>query len=256
MSTQYTTPSIGQATSFAAGPERNRALAWWGTLGGLGGATGALIGGLLTATASWRWVMLVDAPVCLGAAVVALRVVPAYRTRTGPIDLRGALTLSAGLVLLTLGIVDTTPVPFAAGAALLGLFLVIEGRLAAAPLVPLRMFRSHPVSGAAGVVLCLGAVTFSLWFLLTLHVQQVLGLSTLDAGIVLAPISLTIIASTRLGARLSTRVGPARVATAGMALRSEVAQDRPADRRARRRVLWAGHFPRTWDVTFVDPAVL
>jgi EmrB/QacA subfamily drug resistance transporter len=212
------------ATSFAAGPERNRALAWWGTLGGLGGATGALVGGLLTATASWRWVMLVNAPICLGAAVVALRVVPARRSRTGAIDLRGALTLSAGLVLLTLGIVNAegrgltaTLVPTAAGTTLLGLFLAREAR-APAPLVPLGLFRSRAVSGAAGVVLCLGAVTFSMWFLLTLHVQQVLGLSALDAGIALAPISLTIIASTRLGARLSTRVGPARVAAAGMAL--------------------------------------
>jgi len=218
------------ATTFAEGSERNRALGWWGTLGGLGGATGALVGGLLTETLSWRWVLLVNAPICIGAALAALRVIPALARRPGAarsLDLRGALSVSVGLVLVTYGIVGSqrhglaaaaTLGPIAAGAALLGLFLLIEGRLAAAPLVPLRIFRSRALSGASAVVLCLGAVTFSMWFLVTLYLQRVLGLSALQAGLAFVPMSLTIVASTRLGSRLSTRLEPGRVAAAGMAL--------------------------------------
>jgi EmrB/QacA subfamily drug resistance transporter len=217
-------------TTFAAGAERNRAFAWWGTLGGLGGATGALVGGLLTEMLSWRWVLLINAPICLGAALAAVRVVPALPRPPGlarSFDLRGALSVTAGLVLLTFGIVNTerhgltaaaTLGPLAAGGALLGLFALIEGRLAAAPLVPLRIFRSRALSCANVVVLCLGAVTFSMWFLVTLYLQQVLGLSALQAGLAFVPMSLTIVASTRLGSRLATRVGPGPVMAAGMAV--------------------------------------
>ena len=217
------------ATTFAEGAERNSALGWWGTLGGLGGATGALVGGLLTETLSWRWVLLVNAPVCLGAALAALRVVPALGRSPGrarSFDLAGALSVTAGLALLTFGIAGSerhgltapaTLAPIAAGAALLGLFVAIEGRLAAAPLVPPAILRSRVLAGANVVVLCLGAVTFSMWFLVTLYLQQVLGLSALQAGLAFVPISLTIVASTRLGSRLSTRVGPGRVVAAGMA---------------------------------------
>jgi EmrB/QacA subfamily drug resistance transporter len=208
------------ATSFAEGRERNRALGRWGTLGGLGGASGALVGGLMTEALSWRWVMLAGAPVCLVAAVVALRVVPGGGRRPGgSFDLLGAGAAAGGLVLLTYGIVAADRfVPLAAGGALLALFLVIEGRLAAAPLVPLQVFRSRTLSGASVVVLCLGGVTFAMWFLLTLYVQRVLGLSALEAGAAFAPVSLTIVVSTRLGSRLSSRLGPGPVMAAGMAV--------------------------------------
>ena len=215
------------ATSFAEGAERNRAFGWWGTMGGLGGATGALLGGALTESLSWRWILLVNAPVCLGAALAALRVVPARGRARGParsFDLPGALSVTAGLVLVTFGIVSsdrdglTALVSLAAGGALLGAFLMIEGRLSTAPLIPPAVFRSRVLSGANVVMLCLGAVTFSMWFLLTLHLQEVLGWSALEAGLAFVPMSLTIVASTRLGSRLSTRLGPARVVAAGMAL--------------------------------------
>jgi EmrB/QacA subfamily drug resistance transporter len=213
------------ATTFAEGPERNRALGWWGTVGGLGGASGALVGGLVTDAFSWRWILLANAPLCLAAALFALRVVPSTGRRPGgSFDLPGAATATAGLVLLTYGIVaferhglGAAAPPLAAGVGLLGAFLAIEGRLAAAPLVPLRIFRARALSGANVVLLCLGAVTFSMWFLVTLYLQQTLGLSAVEAGLAFAPVSLTIAASTRLGARLSGRFGPGRVMAAGMA---------------------------------------
>jgi EmrB/QacA subfamily drug resistance transporter len=218
------------ATTFTEGAERNRAIGLWGTMGALGGASGALFGGLLTETLSWRWVLLINAPVCVVIAVIAARVMPPLAARRGAtrsFDLRGALAATGGLVLVTYGIVSShdhgwgsaaTLVPLAAGAALLLLFLVIERRLATAPLVPLRIFRSRSLSGANAVVFCLGAAAISMWFLISLYLQQVLGFSPLHAGLAFAPMSLTIVCVTQLAQRLTTRLGPGRVLPVGMAL--------------------------------------
>jgi len=218
------------ATTFAEGADRNRALAWWGTLGGLGGASGAFVGGVLTEALSWRWVLLGGAPVGLAAALAALRFLPALARPTGAarsFDLAGAACVTAGLVLATYAIAaserhglsaPSALVPLAGGCALLGLFLLIEARLATAPLVPLRVLRSRALLGAGAVVCCLGAVAFSLWFLVTLLLQQVLGLSALQAGLAFVPMSLTIVVATRVASRLATALDPGRVLVAGMAL--------------------------------------
>ena len=216
------------ATVYDAGPERNRAFGLWGTMGALGGASGALVGGLITATLSWRWLLLVNAPVALGLAVAALRAVPAFGRRPGAgrsFDLGGAVAVTAGTVLLTYGIVGThrhgwaapaTLGPIAAGAALLGLFALIETRLSAAPLVPPRVFRSRPLSGATVAVLCLGASAIPMWFFVSLYLQRVLGYSALEAGLTFAPMSLMIAACTQLASRLAARCGPGRVLATGM----------------------------------------
>jgi EmrB/QacA subfamily drug resistance transporter len=218
------------ASTYEEGAERNRAFAWWGTMGGLGGASGALVGGLIADALSWRWILLCCAPVALGLAVVAWRVVPRLGRRPGAarsFDLPGALAVTAGLVLLTYGIVATDRHgwgaaaalgPIAAGAVLLVLFGLIEARLAAAPLVPPRILRSRALAGAAVVGLCLGGTAVSMWFLVSLYVQQVLGYSPLQAGMTFLPMSLTIVAFTQAAGRLAARLGPGRVLAAGMTL--------------------------------------
>jgi EmrB/QacA subfamily drug resistance transporter len=218
------------ATIYDAGPQRNRAFGLWGTMGALGGASGALVGGLLTATLSWRWILLVNAPLTLAMALVALRAIPPLgRRRAGApsFDLPGALTVTAGLVLVTYGIVGThrhgwgasaTLGPIAAGAALLALFGLIEGRFAAAPLVPPRLFRSRALAGAAATVFCLGAAAVPMWFFLSLYLQRSLGYSALEAGLAFAPMSVVIAACTQTASRLAARVGAGRVLAAGMTL--------------------------------------
>jgi predicted MFS family arabinose efflux permease len=121
-------------------------------------------------------------------------------------------------VLAEYGIVTTTLGPIAAGIALLGLFWVIEARLAAAPLVPPRILRSRALSGAAVVGLCLGGAALSMWFLVSLYVQRALGFSALQAGLTFLPMSLTIVACTQAAARLAARVGPGRTLATGMTL--------------------------------------
>ena len=218
------------ASTYEEGAARNRAFAWWGTMGGLGGASGALVGGLVTEALSWRWILLVCAPVALGLALVAWRAIPVLGRRAGAarsFDLPGALAVTAGLVLVTYGIVATdrhgwgaaaTLGPIAAGAVLLGLFGVIEARVAAVPLVPPRVLRSRALSGAAAVGMCLGGTAVSMWFLVSLYIQQVLGFSPLQAGLTFLPMSLTIVAFTQAAGRLAARAGPGRTLATGMTL--------------------------------------
>src|SRR5204863_3832075 len=90
-------------TTFAEGAERNRALAYWGAMGAAGGAAGVLLGGVLTQLLGWEWIFFVNVPIGIGAAIAAQRFVEEGRVdvqgrRT--FDLAGAITVTAGLVLL------------------------------------------------------------------------------------------------------------------------------------------------------------
>src|SRR3954453_6454110 len=218
------------ATTFTEGAERNRALGLWGAMGGVGGATGALLGGILTQTLSWRWILLINVPIGIIVAVAALRVVARGRRDAGAarsFDLAGALTVTAGLVVLTYGIVETdkhgwgssrTLVTIGLGLALLATFTLIEGRLAKAPLVPLRIFRSRPVTGANIVVFCMGASAFAMWYFLSLYLQRVLGYDPIEAGLAFLPMTIAIVICSQLASRGVGRFGPGVVLTFGMAL--------------------------------------
>jgi EmrB/QacA subfamily drug resistance transporter len=217
-------------TGFPEGYERNRALGLWGAMGAVGGASGALLGGVLTESLSWRWILIINVPIGLLGAVAALRVVRAGRRDVGAgrqFDLAGALTVTCGLVILTYGIVQTeshgwgsarTLLTLAAGAALLAVFLVVEGRVAARPLVPLRIFASRALSGANVVVFCLGSSVFAMWYFVSLYLQQVLGYSPIEAGVAFLPMPVTIAAVTQAATRLTGRYGPGPVLAVGMAL--------------------------------------
>jgi EmrB/QacA subfamily drug resistance transporter len=217
-------------TSFPEGVERNRALGLWGAMGAIGGASGALLGGVLTEALNWRWILIINVPIGLFGALAALHVVRAGRRDVGAardFDLIGALTVTLGLVVVTYGIVGTeshgwgsarTLLTLAAGAALLVIFVVVEGRLAHRPLVPLRIFASRLLSGANVVVFCLGGSVFAMWYFLSLYLQQVLGYSPIEAGLAFLPMPLTIAACTQAATRLTGRLGAGPVLAAGMAL--------------------------------------
>ncbi len=217
-------------TTFSEGAERNRALAAWGAMGGLGGATGALLGGVLTELLSWRWILIVNVPIGLALAAVAVRVVADVRRDTGArrsFDLAGALTVTAGLVVLTYGIVRTaeegwtsarTLGTLALGLALLGAFLLIEGRFARAPLVPLRTFRARSLTGANVVVFCLGASVFAMWYFVSLYLQDVLGFTPIEAGLAFLPMTGAIILTSSFAGRGVGRIGAGRMLVVGMAL--------------------------------------
>jgi EmrB/QacA subfamily drug resistance transporter len=214
-------------STFREGPERNRALAAWSAMGGVGGAVGVLLGGVLTEAFGWRSILLINVPVGLWAAITAFRFVPEGRERSGQrnYDLAGAVTVTAGLVTLTYAIVRTdvngwgsakTLIPMAVGLVLIAIFLAIEGRIARRPLVPLRIFRSRTLTSANVVIFFLGASAFSMWFFVSLYMQQVLHYSPIEAGLGFAPMSAVVVLGSALAGRTAARVGAGRVLSAGM----------------------------------------
>ena len=217
-------------TSFAAGAERNRALAIWGAMGAIGGSTGGLAGGLLTELAGWQWILFVNVPIGLAGAIAARRLLAPGAIETEErrhLDVTGALAVTAGLVLLTFAIVRTESLGWSApqtravggaGLALLGLFVGIEGRLARRPLMPLRVFRSRELTGANLVVFALGAAAFAMWYFVSLYMQQVLGFGAIEAGLAFVPMTAGIALASPLAGRLTSRIGPGPVLTVGMAM--------------------------------------
>jgi EmrB/QacA subfamily drug resistance transporter len=215
-------------TTFAEGPARNRAVGIWGAMGGAGGAAGVLLGGVLTDLLSWRWILFINVPIGLLAAVAAQRMITESRNERGTrdFDLPGALAATIGLSLLVLGIVRTdqtgwgdgsTLLLVAAGIALLAAFVVIEGRFAKAPLMPLRIYRSRTLSAANVVVLLVGGSTFGMWFFISLYLQQVLGYSPIRAGLAFLPMTLCIVIGSTMASRIVARIGAKPLLVVGMA---------------------------------------
>ena len=147
------------------GYERNRALGYWGAMGAVGGSTGVLLGGVLTQLLGWQWILFINVPVGILGAIGAMRFIPeSTRTAAGErhFDVAGALSVTAGLVLLTFAIVRTdvngwtsaaTLEVAGAGLALLVLFLFIERRAPraarAAGDLPLAHADARPTSSSS-----------------------------------------------------------------------------------------------------------
>jgi len=216
-------------TTFAEGPERNKALGIWGAVAAGGGSAGALVGGVLTDALSWRWILLVNVPIGLILVPVAWRYVTESRgsLEHRHFDAAGAVSLTVGLIALVLGIVSIEQHGWGSievlggigvGLALLGLFLLIESRWAKAPLVPLSIFASRTLSGANIVVLAMGGAMFALWYFLSLYMQQVLGLSPLDAGLAFLPMTGTLAATATMAPRLIARFGGRTMLVLGLGL--------------------------------------
>jgi EmrB/QacA subfamily drug resistance transporter len=211
------------------GAERNRAMGAWSSMGGVGGVSGAILGGLLTQGLGWQWILFINVPIGLTAAAVALRVVEQHEVpdQRRNFDVLGAVVVTAGLVALTYGIVSTeshgwtsvqTLGPMLVGLALIGLFVIIERSVATRPLVDFSIFRSRAVTGANVVIFALGAGSFAMWFLLSLYLQGVLGYDPIQTGLAFVPGALGIVAGSLLAGRLTTRHGPGRVMIGGLVL--------------------------------------
>ena len=218
-------------TTFS-GDRRARALGVWSAVAGAGGAAGSVLGGVLTSELSWRWVLFVNIPIGVAAVIAALAWLPesAGRARGSAaprLDLGGAITVTGGLGALIYAIVGTQAHPWGsartlsllgAAAVLLAAFAVIELRLARAPLMPFGLLRSRSVSGANTVMFLIGAAFFSMWYFLSLYLQNVLGYSALRAGLAFLPMGIAIIAGAQAGSRLLPRVGVRPLLQAGTLL--------------------------------------
>jgi EmrB/QacA subfamily drug resistance transporter len=216
-------------TSFAEGPERNRALGAWVTMGAVGASSGALLGGVLTQTLGWPAIFAINGPLGLLTIVLGLRVIPAGTRPAGPrhFDLLGAVLVTAGLVSVTYGIVRSDALgwastgvvaPLAAGVGLLAAFALVEALVARAPLIPLSVFRLAQLRAANLVVILLYAALFAMFFFVTLYLQQVMGADALQAGLEFLPMTGAVFAASRVAPRLVGRFGIRAVVVVGMLL--------------------------------------
>lgn len=210
--------------TFAEGDERNRALGIFGAAGGTAAIGGSIVGGLLVQGPGWEWVFFLNVPAgALLAGLILLRV-PADppRPAAGPIDLAGALTRTAGLVAVALGVHESidagwlaarTLGPLLGGLGLLAAFLLVEGRTAA-PLIPLATLRRRSLVSANLAAALLWAGFLGLIYQATLFSQGVLGWSPLQAGSSTIPIAvLSLVVSARVAV---ARIGAARTLAVGM----------------------------------------
>ncbi len=213
--------------SFPPGPKLHRAIGLWAAMNGLGGAAGVLLGGIITEVLSWRWVLLINPPIAIVAALVSYAVVAERRKGrddAAPFDLAGALTLTIGQMVLVYGVVEAglkgwatfaALGPIVLGVVLLGMFGVIETRVASAPLIPFKDL-TKPLRVANTIVLLFSAALFPMWFVGSLYLQQVLGLSPLHTGLIFLPMSLTIMLVASRAGRLVSHFGVRAVLGGGL----------------------------------------
>ena len=218
-------------SSFAPGPPLHRAIGAWAAMNGLGGAAGMLFGGIITQELTWRWVLLINPPIGIAAAIVAYAVVSERRRGSGSdpprsFDLAGALTLTIGQMVLVFGIVEAGLAglgtfaalgPIAVGAALLVVFVVIEVRLASEPLIPFKEL-TKPLRIANNIVLLFSASLFPMWFVSSLYLQQVLYLSPLHTGLIFLPMTLVIMLVASRTGRLVSHFGVRAVLGGGLVM--------------------------------------
>ncbi|WP_078591919.1 MFS transporter [Streptomyces megasporus] len=214
-------------TSVPEGPARARAIGTWTAVGAGGGAAGGFVGGVLTDTLSWRWVLLVNVPVgvlVLAAAAFVLREDRAGER--GSLDVPGAVLVTGGLGAVAYGIVQTeaaggldvaTLLPLLGGLALLGAFVAVEARTRV-PLMPLRLFRLPSVSAANLAMFVCGAALVSSWYFMSLHMQNVLRFTPLQAGLGFLPHSLAVVTGSKLAPRLMHWAGAKSTALTGVTL--------------------------------------
>jgi EmrB/QacA subfamily drug resistance transporter len=227
---------------FTEGAERNKALGVWGAVAGSGGAAGVLLGGMLTEWAGWEWVLFVNVPIGIAAAIAAPRLLPESRNEgERHFDVLGAVTITAGLSLLVYALVDTNTAGWgsfqtlgliAISLALIGSFYFIERRQKN-PLVPFPgIFRIRTITGINVSAVLIAAALFSMFFFISLYMQNVLGFSPIETGLAYLPLAVGIIISAGASAGLVTRFGfkpvlvTGLIVTAGgLALFSQVSPD-------------------------------
>jgi EmrB/QacA subfamily drug resistance transporter len=214
-------------TTFTEAKERAKAFAVYAAISGTGAAIGLIAGGVLTEYLSWRWTLLVNTPIALMVAVVAIPVLKESRAEGNRhFDIPGALIATGGLAGLVYGFTEasvhgwTAPLTLtllAVSAVLLGAFVAWEQR-AKNPMLPLRIVLDRNRGGAYLAFLLATMGMFATFLFLTYYFQGVLGYSALKAGIAFLPFPLGIITSATIAARTLPRFGPRVLATSGFTL--------------------------------------
>jgi EmrB/QacA subfamily drug resistance transporter len=212
-------------TTFSQGTDRNKALGVWGAVSGLAAATGVFLGGVLSQGPGWRWVLFVNLPVCALILAGAYRLLPGERNRgrLRNFDLPGAVLATGGMLLLVYALVRApvqgwgsarTIGELATAAVLLAAFAITELRRRD-PLFPFSIFRTTGLAAADVTQMIAFAGFVSLFFFLTLYMQNVLGYSPIRGGSAYLPVTAGIAVAAGISARLFARTGTRPVIVAG-----------------------------------------
>ncbi|KAA1425645.1 MFS transporter [Nocardioides antri] len=211
-------------TTFPAGPQRNRAMAAYATMSGIGAAIGLILGGWLTGldqplgVDGWRLTFLINVPIGLVAAFAAPRVLKESERHTGWLDIPGAITGTLGLLGIVFGLSRAgeeaygwdhvqTIGSLAAGVALLVAFIVVETRVDH-PLLPMRIFANRTRATSFVAMMIAPAAMFAMFFYLSLFIQQIMGFTPLEAGFAFLPFSFGIVIGAGLSSNLVSRMDP------------------------------------------------
>lgn len=205
-------------TEFKEGEERNKALGVWGGVSAGGAAAGVLLGGVLTQYLNWRWNFFVNVPVGLIVVLASMALLPHHRgeaKRATKLDMPGAILATTGLMSLVYGLSKAPSLGWGsatvwefivAGTVLLIGFIWNERRVEQ-PLLPLKLFKIRNVLGGNAAFLVVACTMFSMFFFLTLYVQQVLGFSPIKSGLSFLPVTFIIGAMSAIVAKLVGVVG-------------------------------------------------
>jgi EmrB/QacA subfamily drug resistance transporter len=223
-----TPAALSIVTTTYTGAQRTKALSAWGAIGSAGAAVGVLFGGVLTTVLSWEWVFLVNVPVGIAAVALTPRLIPAGRPAPGRgrLDLAGAVTVVAGLMVLVYALDGTsdhgwgsarTLLLLALSAGLLTVFALVE-RASPRPLLPPATWRMRSLVSSGAVVLGITGILVGTFFLNSLYLQQVLDASALETGLGFLPLALSIGMAAHVASRLLPRAGTRALVVGGLAL--------------------------------------
>jgi EmrB/QacA subfamily drug resistance transporter len=218
------------ATTFPEGKPRNRAMGVYATMTVAGAVIGLIAGGLLVTYVSWRWVLFVNVPIGVLAALAAPKVLGESSRLRGRFDLPGAITGTGGVAALVYGLSNAAATPdgvshwgdakvvasLAAAAVLLAAFAVVEMRSRHA-LLPVRLLRSRDRTGAYLIMLCFGTALFGMYFFLTLFMQVIWSYSALKTGVAYLPYTAGVVVASGLAAQLVPKLGARALLLAGAA---------------------------------------
>jgi len=225
-------------TTFPAGPARTRAFAVYAAMSGAGAAVGLILGGWLTGLDvslfnpqdGWRLTFLINVPIGIVAALLAPRLLNESQSRPGQLDVPGAVLGTGGLLALVYGLTRAgnaaygwhdglTIASLFASVALLVVFFMVESRVAH-PLLPFRIFMNRTRAASFVAMMLLPAAMFSMFFFLSLFIQNVMGYSPLKAGFAFLPFSICIIISATIVSQLANRIDPRYIAGVGTLMAS------------------------------------
>jgi EmrB/QacA subfamily drug resistance transporter len=223
-----TPAALSIVTTTYTGSQLTKALSAWGAIGSAGAAAGVLFGGVLTTGLSWEWVFLINVPVGIAAIVLTPRLIPAGRPAVGEgrLDLPGAVTVVAGLMVLVYALDGTsdhgwgsarTLLLLALAACLVAIFALVE-RASRQPLLPPETWRHRSLVSSGAVVLGVTGILVGTFFLNSLYLQHVLDASALETGLGFLPLALSIGVTAHVASRLLPHAGTRTVVVAGLVL--------------------------------------